>query len=144
MASLFIFISLYLTLIMLREGKQKTDLRYRKIGEPNSHNKIVLLLPTSLAYNWQHGLRTSGEEIALPARPKINSQSQIFRCCQSVFCLLHRPKFSDFFDWVSLVHDWQETNKSKKKRKETLLTKRGEKCALAATIADVEHGCGVK
>ena len=31
-----------------------------------------------------------------------------------------------------------------KKRKETLLTKRGEKCALAATIADVEHGCGVK
>ena len=31
-----------------------------------------------------------------------------------------------------------------KKKEETLLTTRGVKCALAATIADVEHGCGVK
>ena len=74
---------------MLREGKQKTDLRYRKIGEPNSHNKIVLLLPTSLAYNWQ------------------------------------------------------EANKSEKKKIHYLLTTRGVKCALADTIADVDHGCGV-
>ena len=41
------------------------------------------------------------------ARPKIHSHSQIFRCSQSIFCLPHRPKFSDFFDfclhWVSVV-----------------------------------------
>ena len=96
MASLFIFISLHLTLIMLREGKQKTDLRYRKIGEPNSHNKSVLLLPTSLAYNWQPRSSTSKKQTKA------------------------------------------------KKKEETLLTTRGVKCALAATRADVEHGCGVK
>ena len=132
MASLFIFISLHLTLIMLREGKQKTDLRYRKIGEPNSHNKSVLLLPTSLAYNWQHGLRTPGEEIAFTARPKINSQSQIFRYSQHVFCLPHRPNFSDIFDlclhWVSVVRDWQEANKSKEKRRDTTYNTRCKMC----------------
>ena len=35
------------------------------------------------------------------------SQPQIFRYGQSIFCLPHRPKFSDFFDlflhWVSVV-----------------------------------------
>ena len=31
-----------------------------------------------------------------------------------------------------------------KKKEETLLTTRGVKCALAATIADVEQGCEVK
>ena len=45
-----------------------------------------------------HGLRTPGEEIAFTARPKINSHSQIFRYGQSIFCLPHRPKFSDLFD----------------------------------------------
>ena len=47
------------------------------------------------------------EEIAFTARPKIKSQSQIFRYCRSIFCLPHRPKFSDFFNlclhWVSVV-----------------------------------------
>ena len=37
-----------------------------------------------------HGLRTSGEEIALTAWPRIQSQSQIFRYSQSFFCLKHR------------------------------------------------------
>ena len=54
-----------------------------------------------------HGLRTPGEEIAFTAWPKIKSQSQIFRYGQSIFCLPHRPKISDFFDlclhWVSVV-----------------------------------------
>ena len=54
-----------------------------------------------------HGLRTPREEIAFTARPKIQSQSQIFRCGRSIFCLPHRPNVSDFFDlclhWVSVV-----------------------------------------
>ena len=54
-----------------------------------------------------HGLRTPREKIALTARPKNQSQSQIFRYGGSIFCLPHRPKFSDIFDlclhWVSVV-----------------------------------------
>ena len=42
--------------------------------------------------------RTPGEEIAFTARPKINSHSQVFWYGRSLFCLPHRPKFSDFFD----------------------------------------------
>ena len=63
--------------------------------------------------NWissYQGLRTPGEEIAFTARPNINSQSQIFRYGQSIFCLPHRPKFSDIFDlclhWVSEVQSF--------------------------------------
>ena len=66
----------------------------------------------TLDYNAQaldHRLRTPGEEIAFTARPKIHSYSQIFRYSQSIFCLPHRPKFSDFFDfchhWVSVVRE---------------------------------------
>ena len=51
-----------------------------------------------------HGLRTSKEEIAFTARPKIHSHSQNFRHGRSIFCL---PSFSDIFDlclhWVSIV-----------------------------------------
>ena len=54
-----------------------------------------------------HGLRTPGEEIVFTARPKINSHSQIFRYGRSIFCLSHRPKFSDLLGlcifWVSVV-----------------------------------------
>ena len=54
-----------------------------------------------------HGLRTPGEKIAFTARPKINSHFQIFRYRRSIFCLPHRPKFSDLLDlclhWVSVV-----------------------------------------
>ena len=45
-----------------------------------------------------HGLRTSGDEIAFTARPKIKSQSQIYRYGRSILCLPHRPKISGFFD----------------------------------------------
>ena len=55
----------------------------------------------------KHGLRTPREEITFTARPKIQSQSQIFRNSRSIFCLPHRPNFSDIFDlylhWVSVV-----------------------------------------
>ena len=54
-----------------------------------------------------HGLRTPREEIAFTVKPKIQSQSQIFRYGQSIFRLPHRPNFSDIFDlclhWVSVV-----------------------------------------
>ena len=59
---------------------------------------------------WWHGLRTPREQIAFIARPKIQSQSQIFRYGGSIFCLPHRPNFSDIFDlclhWVSVVRGW--------------------------------------
>ena len=42
-----------------------------------------------------HGLLTPREEIAFTARQKIQSQSQIFRYGGSIFCLPHRPNFSD-------------------------------------------------
>ena len=56
---------------------------------------------------WKHRLQTTREQIAFTARPKIQSQSQIFRCGGSIFCLSHRSNFSDIFDlclhWVSVV-----------------------------------------
>ena len=63
-----------------------------------------------------HGLRTPGEEIAFTERPKINSQSQIFRYGRSIFCLPQRSKFSDFYDlclhWVSVVRVLDHAQKS--------------------------------
>ena len=57
----------------------------------------------------KHGLRKPGEKIVFTARPKIQSLSQVLRYGQSIFCLPHRPKFSDFFDlflhWMSVVRD---------------------------------------
>ena len=44
---------------------------------------------------YSHVLQTPREEIAFTAQPKIQSQSQIFRCGRSIFCLPHRPNFSD-------------------------------------------------
>ena len=49
---------------------------------------------TSL-FGWIHGLQTPREEIAFTAWPKIQSQTQIFRYGRSIFCLPHRPNFSD-------------------------------------------------
>ena len=53
---------------------------------------------TSKNNNYNHGLRTPREEIAFTARPKIHSHSQMFRYGQSIFCLPHRPNFSNIFD----------------------------------------------
>ena len=44
---------------MLR-SVQKTDLRYRKIGEPNSQNKSVLLLPSNIFGTITHYWPISG------------------------------------------------------------------------------------
>ena len=56
-----------------------------------------------------HGLRTPKEEIAFTAWPKIQSQSQSLRYGRSIFCLPHRPNFSDSFHlclhWVSVVRE---------------------------------------
>ena len=61
-----------------------------------------------------HGPRTPSEEITFTARPKIKSQSQIFRYGRSIFCLPHWPKISDFFDlclhWVSVVRGKKSGN----------------------------------
>ena len=74
-----------------------------KVGQPYVlYVKILIRVNT-----YYHRLRTPGEEIAFTARPTINSQSQIFRYGGSIFCLPHRPNFSDIFDlylhWVSVV-----------------------------------------
>ena len=51
-----------------------------------------------------HGLRTPREEIAFTVRPKIQSQSQIFRYGRNIFCLPQRPSFLDLcLHWVSVV-----------------------------------------
>ena len=60
-------------------------------------------------HDLDHGLRTPREEVAFTSRPKIQSQSQIFRYGQSIFCLPHWPNFPDIFDLclhsVSVVRD---------------------------------------
>ena len=64
-----------------------------------------------ISYSFEHGLRTPREEIVFTARPKIQSQSQIFRYGGSIFCLPHRPNFLDIFDlclhWVSVVRAFE-------------------------------------
>ena len=68
-----------------------------------SFNEVCLLkfkysLNLYIIITLMHGLRTPREEKAFPARPRIQSQSQIFRYDQSIFCLPHRPNFSDIID----------------------------------------------
>ena len=74
-----------------------------------------------------HGLQTPWEEMALTERPKIHSHSQIFRYGQRIFCLPHRPNFSDIFDlcfhWVSVVggqSEWRWSNLHHSKLPSTL------------------------
>ena len=71
-------------------------------------NQSVKICPFS------HGLRTPREEIAFTARPKIQSQSQIFRYGRSIFRLPHWPNLSDIFDlclhWVSVDRDFSHSN----------------------------------
>ena len=81
---------------------RKKGIKLRYIPYAPHYN---LLLNTN-----HHGLRTPREEIAFTARPKTQSQSQIFRYGGSIFCLPHRPNFSDIFDlclhWVFVVRVW--------------------------------------
>ena len=60
-------------------------------------------------------LRTPREEIAFTARPKIQSQSQIFRYSWSIFCLPHRPISSDFcHHWVPVFFGRNDYARSRK------------------------------
>ena len=75
----------------------------------NQHKHVTYDV-SSNDYRLKHGLRTPREKIAFTAQPKIQSQSQIFRYGRSIFCLPHRPNFSDIFDlclhWVSVVRGY--------------------------------------
>ena len=75
-------------------------------GEQKKSTQTFLSLE-AISYRPEHGLRTPREEIAFTARPKVQSQSQIFSYGGSIFCLPHRPNLSDIFDlclhWVSVV-----------------------------------------
>ena len=85
-------------------------------GRPSAHSHLSTwgsffyyvdkFCPLMTAY---HGLRTPREELAFTARPKIQSQSKIFRYSQSIFYLPHWPILSDIFDlchhWVSVLRD---------------------------------------
>ena len=94
----FSLVSAFLGYYLLRLSKLTT------IQKKFIENRYVSL---ASRHTFTHGLRTPGEEIAFTERSKIHSQSQIFRYGQSIFCLLHRSKFSDIFDlclhWVSVV-----------------------------------------
>ena len=63
----------------------------------------LLQILTPYMHIHTHGLQTPREEIAFTH----GRNSKIFRYGQSIFCLPHRPKFSDFIDlclhWVSVV-----------------------------------------
>ena len=69
-------------------------------------NEFIIIL-CYVHFVYKHGQWTPREEIVFTARQKIQSQSQIFRYGGSIFCLPHRPNFSDIFDsclhWVSVV-----------------------------------------
>ena len=71
--------------------------------------KGELLLEKSIHAKAAGNTRTTDarEEIAFTAQPKIHSHSQIFKYGRRIFCLPHRPNFSDIFDlclhWVSVV-----------------------------------------
>ena len=79
----------------------------------NNWNEFLMinnfLLSIKRTFDIKHGLGTPRVEISFTARPKIQSQSQIFKYGGSIFCLPHRPNFSDIFDlclhWVSVVRD---------------------------------------
>ena len=104
----------YLTIKKVR----KWVLRRRYLSnnyQDHTFEHVLLVIPNSSCHRpsknkfdgFCHGLRTPREEIAFTARPKIHSQSQIFRYGRSIFCLPHWPNFSDIFDlclhWVSIV-----------------------------------------
>ena len=89
-----------------------------------SPTAVIILLYVNNDHASDHGLRTPGEEIALSARSKIKSQSQIIRYGRSIFCRPQRPKISDFFDlclrWVSVVRDASDIIELSDFRRDTL------------------------
>ena len=77
---------------------QKAHLKARKLQGYKEYQECLSILDTLI-----NRLRSPREEIAFTAWPRIDSRSQIF----SIFCLPHRPNFSDISDlclhWVSVV-----------------------------------------
>ena len=92
-------------IVALSVGVHRDHLHSHKIYQ-DGHKTRIYTLARNLRGR-KHGLRTVGEEIAFTARPKIKSQSQILRYGRSIFCLPHRPNFSDLLElclyWVSVV-----------------------------------------
>ena len=88
----------------------------------NVHRRIVLCSASEILSNdaYDYRLRMHSEEITFTARPKIKSQSQIYRYSRSKFCLPHRPEISDFFDLclhlVSVFRDLAQCKRSKSTR----------------------------
>ena len=92
------------------EGKWINSFTKKKIPlEKLSQNNVNL----SKLFDYKHKLKTPSEKIAFTVWPKIHSHSQIFRYGRSIFCLPHRPNFSDIFDlclhWVSVVRELIQT-----------------------------------
>ena len=77
----------------LKKGTYKT--------EDRRGNEMVCSFHRKFWNSLSHGLRTPREEITFTAWPKTHSHSR------SIFCLQHRPNFSDIIDlclhWVSVV-----------------------------------------
>ena len=88
---------------------------FKKFGD-RSRNFHKRILRIGRARKWHFVFFDFGHELQTPCEewPKIHSYSQICRCGQSIFCLSHRPKFSDFFNlylhWVSIVCDFSYWN----------------------------------
>ena len=97
-------------LLMLLYDDDKVQLIFRFFENLQPFSRLTV----------QHGLRTPKQEIAFTARPKIQSQSQIFTYGRSISCLPHRPNFSDIFDlclhWVSVVRGKNSKNIAKKNK----------------------------
>ena len=107
-------------------------------GNHRSCNSYDLLVQLKL------GLPTPGEEIASTARPKIHSHSQVFRYDQSISCLPHRPKFSNFFDlclhWVSIVCELKD-RVILELYNSVIWPQRMQMCLQAPSAMPIQHCC---
>ena len=100
--------------LLVPESNLMCRSRYKGLWPRLMHRGVYIIQQYVTSVNMaKHGLWTPREEIAFTARPKIQSQSQIFRYGRSIFCLPHRPNFSDIFDlclhWVSVVRGHENT-----------------------------------
>ena len=66
------------------------------------------------SFPWQDKASACCQSIVFTARLEIHSHSQIFSYGRSIFCLPHRPNFSDIFDlclhWLSVVRGMMDKN----------------------------------
>ena len=87
------------------------NLSFSGSGKVNSEFVNLMYSEKQLAAQTCHN--QIKQSFSFDARLKIQSQSQIFRYGRSIFCLPHRPNFSDIFDlslhWVSVVRGFDAT-----------------------------------